>query len=57
MKNHNSFGRDMRQTFLGEVGGVGGGRGGANPRGRAGMLRNLGRARLLSCCNVIQDSL
>lgn len=57
MKNHNSFGRDMRQTFLGEVGGVGGGRGGANAPGRAGMLRNSGRAQLLRCCNVIQDSL
>lgn len=32
MKNHNSFGRDMRQTFLGEVGGVGGGREGKRSR-------------------------
>lgn len=36
MKNHNSFGRDMRQTFLGEVGGVGGGRGGQTLAGELG---------------------
>lgn len=55
MKNHNSFGRNIKPTFWGDVGGVG--CGGVNGPWRAGMLRNSGRARLLIGCNVIHESL